>query len=156
MPEAAVGDATAAPDGPGDDGSSPADGPGPDGAAAEAGGSSAIACGNLTCSVPAQTCCVSFGNGGVVTSCANGATCPGTGSTTLRCASSADCTGQSVCCLTQQNNGGVAECSATCGGGDTQLCDPTSPAPGCGHGQQCQAPNGGAPPLPTGIGTCGG
>jgi hypothetical protein len=60
-----------------------------------------------------------------------------------------------VCCLTPQNNHPIAECHATCTGGDFQLCDPTAPDPGCPFGQQCQPPNGGTPALPDGVGVCG-
>lgn len=157
QPEAAAGDASAGADGGVDGGGVMTDsGPAADGNAGDASGGPGMACGNLRCSVPAQTCCASLSATGTVTSCANGATCPGPASTTLECESTADCTGQNVCCVSQQNNGSIAECRAVCGGGDTQLCDPASPDPGCSQGQPCQPPNGGAPPTPTGVGTCGG
>jgi hypothetical protein len=116
-----------------------------------------LACGMLTCTVSAQTCCVSAGTVQVVTSCENSATCPDPNSTALHCGSANDCPGASVCCLTQSNNRDVAECRMICGGGDVQLCNPSAQGTDCPQGRQCQPPtSGGLPPLPDGVGVCGG
>jgi hypothetical protein len=126
-------------------------------------GSAVFACGNqLLCALPGQTCCIGsssgFGQGGVPSTpaCENGATCGDPTATALHCAATADCAAPQVCCLSQQSSPATSQCSAQCGSGDIQLCDPSAQTTGCAGRAACMAAQGrGNNQLPAGVGTCG-
>jgi hypothetical protein len=125
-------------------------------AGGDAGGTDAgatFACGNLSCTVATQTCCVpAGGNVQTMTTCAGAAGCPiGTGAS-LRCVATADCPANGVCCLSQAM-GAASACRVQCMGGQRQLCDPTVANAGCPFGQLCLMPIGG-PRLPNNVGVC--
>lgn len=136
------------------------DGGSPDGASSGAGSSSGagtssgvgptLACGKTTCMPPSQLCCISQNNGQSVFTCQNGMTCTDPNDLGLRCTTAADCPMGDVCCF--DNNTKIASCTATCGDGNTQLCDPKAMRSGCPQGQQCSA--GGGDNLPQNLGTC--
>ncbi len=110
-------DATTNPDGnpnPGNDGGVI------DGSFTDAGNPTTIACGNSTCTLPTQTCCVS-GNGTTFT-CVNGTTCP-QNQTGLHCLDTASCAPGLICCVNQQQNVTTSNCKVACGQNEAQLCD---------------------------------
>lgn len=92
----------------------------------------AVACGNTSCNVPAQACCVRFqfdggadGGPGLTRSCTAPNACQGGVTTT--CDEKADCPTQGqVCCLQQTPQGVRGTCSnGGCGPGGVQLCKTT-------------------------------
>ncbi len=113
----------------------------------------ATGCG--ACSAP-NLCCVYTGSGTSYT-CAPTCAAPVQGQdlSALACTSSADCS-QGVCCVSRVNNVNQSACMAQCTSSQAQLCDPSSPNPGCPAGAPCSSQNITDWKLPPTFGTCGG
>lgn len=137
------------------------------------GSTSTLSCGSATCSIPAQSCCITNppGPNNFAFACVTGGCAvdagPGGGGdppTALKCSGQANCGPGTVCCVSTGNNTTTSECKASCGGGgggggDTaQLCDPAAPAAsnGCPQNAPCSTNNIGDWGLPNTFGTCGG
>lgn len=112
-------------------------------AAADAGKDAApaatLACGSLSCKLPAQFCCetdsFSFDAGGFVLShaCASGFSC---GGTAIRCYSESDCSKGEVCCFASYGAGmgtlPASQCRAgSCGYAEVQGCATAAECSGC-------------------------
>jgi hypothetical protein len=140
----------------------------PDGRAATpdagpGGDTTQIACGAATCSIPADSCCVSeLGNRQTSYDCVTTATCPrpsGGGSTAaLKCSGQANCSSGTVCCVQENNGNAASTCKSSCGSGEAQLCDPAvAGGGGCPSAARCSNKNiGDWGNLPNSYATCGG
>jgi hypothetical protein len=144
------------------------------------GNTGSLSCGNATCAIPAEVCCLTPTSGGVAYGCETGkCAIPDAGLTqgddggakqadinvvTLGCSAQANCAAGSVCCATRSDaTGTVSSCQVgtSCGNGNggrdgIQLCDPAAPAAsnGCPTGQQCISDNIRDLGLPTTFGRC--
>lgn len=118
-----------------------------------------LACGSVSCSVPAQSCCVSDPPS---YACISGPSCPvndaGVSATALRCSGAANCAPNTVCCVYETPTKQVAsDCKPACGGGEAQLCNPTAANSGCApDAGACSSANVSDWGLPSTYATCGG
>lgn len=128
------------------------------------GSTGAVACGTTTCTVPAESCCVSdTGGGNFAFACSgtgDGGVCP-RNDVALKCEATANCSSGQVCCMRDDGNGHVTStCQATCSGGgggaSAQLCDKAAGDAGCLNQQPCSSDNISDWNLPAGFATCGG
>ncbi len=140
------------------------------------GTTTSLSCGNTSCAIPAEVCCVTPTSAGLAYGCETG-TCAipdagrGTGNggngnqggdvnlVTLSCSDQANCPTGTVCCATQSDSKGtVAACQmgTVCSKDGIQLCDPAAPAAsnGCATGQQCTSDNIKDLGLPPSFGRC--
>lgn len=124
------------------------------------GDTQSLACGSVSCAIPAESCCVSETNG---FACIGGTTCPapdaggGGSSTALRCSGAANCPAGTACCVYETNGVVAADCKPSCGKSEAQLCDPTAATSGCAPGSgACSSKNISDWGLPHGYATCGG
>jgi hypothetical protein len=182
-----AGDAANAPDAPGDaagDVMLVADTGGTLTDAAPGGDGAALNCGNETCNLPVQSCCLyplASPPPAFFAACSTGGACPATlppdagyeagAPTSVGCEVQSNCTGVTVCCLESSTSGSVkSSCRAagSCVGSDAGvdgatglsvalLCDPSLGGDaGCGEAGACSGANIGTWNLPSGFGTCGG
>ena len=122
----------------------------------DAGNPTTIPCGNSTCTLPGQTCCVQNQGQTPTFTCINGTTCPNN-QTGLHCQNTASCAPGLVCCVAQQGQVTTSNCKATCAQNEAQLCDPKASNPGCvPANQQCSSTNIVDWGLPNTFATCGG
>lgn len=121
---------------------------------------STLACGNQTCALPSETCCIDIAPNPNVFKCTGGdagGAC-GAGLVELQCKSAADCAGSNVCCLDATVDPAKATCQASCGGVDhVMLCDPNGSAQAnrCGDAGACGNQNIDTWGLTPQFGTCG-
>lgn len=138
-----------------------------------------LSCGNTSCAIPAQVCCITPTSAGLAYGCETG-TCalPDAGQgnggdggqggnqgggdvnlVMLSCSDQANCPTGTVCCATRSDaTGTVAACQmgTSCQKDGIQLCDPAAPAAtnGCPSGQQCISDNIQDLGLPASFGRC--
>ena len=144
------------------------------------GTTTSLSCGNTTCAIPAEVCCITPTSAGTAYGCETG-TCAlpdagrGNGGddgggqngnqggdvnlVTLSCSAQANCPTGTVCCATMSDaKGTVTACQmgASCSKDGIQLCDPAAPTAsnGCAAGQQCVSDNIRDLGLPTTFGRC--
>lgn len=127
-----------------------------------------LRCGDKTCSIPGQTCCVDFSQGPpeeISFACVNGSDCPApdSGSTAgqpgvaLKCAGAANCQVGTACCITKIQTTIFARCTPLCGTGEAQLCEPNTSVSGCSNvSGSCSNANVDSWGLPSSYATCGG
>jgi hypothetical protein len=108
--------------------------------------SGTISCGNATCTLPAEFCCVTTSQGTQSQTCATDpASCKGQGDSPVQCTSSTQCPQGQVCCGSNANNFysdvscQPAPCGGTTGGVEhVQFCDPQSPGDCPPDAPRCQ------------------
>jgi len=156
IPDPGAGDAAASTDAAngtivGDGGNSSTAGPG--------GSQSTLACGDATCSIPAEVCCV-YETSPPKFLCVAGAACPaaagGSGGTALSCSGASNCPSGTVCCVSEVARVVSSQCRVACAKNEAQLCDPTATATGCPSSAACSSNNVSDWGLPTTYATCGG
>ncbi len=136
----------------------------PDGAAdsaadasSDAGGATTLVCGNQSCSLPSESCCVNLTGPTLTCTGGDGSTCA-QGNVALKCAKALDCPNNDVCCLDATVDPALGACSATCTGADhITLCDPNGSAQAnkCGDAGACGNANIATWGLTKAYGTCG-
>jgi hypothetical protein len=113
----------------------------------DSGPAGTMSCGNATCTLPAEFCCVTFApRGGQMQACATDpASCMGQGGSPVQCTSSTQCVGGQVCCGSNNNSfySDVSCQPAPCvvpphGVEQVQFCDPQAPGDCPPNAPQCQ------------------
>lgn len=90
-----------------------------DGAAPEGSTPNSILCGNVSCTLPTNICCLTtLNDGGVAKACTTEGQCQGTKS---RCDDKTDCMNNELCCLNFNNGLVEGNCNNNCGN-RPQLC----------------------------------
>jgi hypothetical protein len=113
--------------------------------ATDSGPPAVISCGNTTCPLPAEFCCVTFDQSGQQEACASDpGSCTGQGGSAVECTSSSQCPAGQICCGTKPNSNSYSDVScqaAPCGSGSVeqiQFCDPQGPNDCPPDAPQCQ------------------
>ena len=140
------------------------------------GDATSLNCGNTSCKLPNEACClfpITNPPPPFYAACSSGGSCPAIpadagydagAATELHCEVQANCGGNTVCCIEAPASGNItAHCvsASACVASDAGthsalLCDPALTDAGCGGAGACSSTNIATWNLPNGFGTCGG